>query len=125
MSRMKRLPQKQIQEFVYIDHRNEVVIVGTLPEAHGEDIIAVGGYYLDPRVNRAEIAFVVRDEYQNRGIVSFMLRYLTGIAKRNGIAGFTAEVLRENRGMQAVFNKSELKVKSKLEGGVYSYILDF
>ncbi len=125
MSRMKRLPQKQIQEFVYIDHRNEVVIVGTLPEAHGEDIIAVGGYYLDPRVNRAEIAFVVRDEYQNRGIGSFMLRYLTGIAKRNGIAGFTAEVLRENRGMQAVFNKSGLKVKSKLEGGVYSYILDF
>jgi acyl-CoA hydrolase/RimJ/RimL family protein N-acetyltransferase len=125
MSRMKRIPQKQIQEFVYIDHRNEVVIVGTLPEAFGEDIIAVGGYYLDPRTNRAEIAFVVKDQWQNRGIGSFMMKYLTNIARRNGIAGFTAEVLQENRGMQAVFNRSGLKVRSRLEGGVYSYELDF
>jgi GNAT superfamily N-acetyltransferase len=125
MSRMKRIPQKQIQDFVYIDHRNEVVIVGTLPEASGEEIIAVGGYYLDPRTNRAEVAFVVRDQWQNRGIGSFMMKFLTGIARRNGIAGFTAEVLQENRGMQSVFDKSGLKMKSRLEGGVYSYELDF
>jgi acyl-CoA hydrolase/GNAT superfamily N-acetyltransferase len=125
MSRMKRIPQKQIQEFVYVDHRNEVVIVGTLPEAHGEEIIAVGGYYLDPRTNRAEVAFIVRDAWQHRGIGSFMMKFLTTIARRNGIAGFTAEVLQENRGMQAVFNQSGLKIKSRLESGVYSYDLDF
>ena len=125
MSRMKRIPQKQIQEFVYIDHRNEVVIVGTLPEASGEEIIAVGGYYLDPHTNRAEVAFVVRDAWQDRGIGTFMMKFLTSIARRNGIAGFTAEVLQENRGMQSVFNKSGLKVKSRLEGGVYSYEMEF
>jgi len=125
MSRMKRFPQKQIQEFVYIDHRNEVVIVGTVPEAHGEDIVAVGGYYLDPRTNRAEVAFVVRDDWHNRGIGKFMLRFLTSVARRNGIGGFTAETLYENKAMQTVFNKSGLKVRSKLDGGVYSYVLDF
>jgi len=125
MSRMKRIPQKQIQDFIYIDHRNEVVIVGTVPEAHGDDIIAVGGYYLDPKTNRAEVAFVVRDDWHNLGIGSFMLRFLTSIARRNGISGFTAETLQENRAMQAVFNKSGLKVKSKLSEGVYSYRLDF
>ena len=45
MAPMKRFSEKQIQDFVYIDHRNEVAIVGTLPEAHGEEIIAVGRYY--------------------------------------------------------------------------------
>ena len=125
MSRMKQLPQKQIQEFVYIDHRNEVTIVGTVPEAHGEDIVAIGGYYLDPRTNRAEVAFIVRDDWHNRGIGAFMLKWLTSIARRNGIAGFTAETLRENRAMQAVFNHSGLKVTSNLEGGVYSYQMDF
>ncbi len=125
MSQMKQIPQKQIQDFVYIDHRDEVVLVGTLPEAHGDEIIAVGGYYLDPRTNRAEVAFVVRDEWQNRGIGKFMLTQLTNIAKRNGIAGFIAETLEENRGMQAVFNHSGLKVRSRLESGVYSYVLDF
>jgi len=125
MSRMKQLPQKQIQEFVYIDHRNEVTIVGTIPEAHGEDIVAIGGYYLDPRTNRAEVAFIVRDDWHNRGIGAFMLKWLTSIARRNGIAGFTAETLQENRAMQAVFNHSGLKVTSNLEGGVYSYQMDF
>jgi acyl CoA:acetate/3-ketoacid CoA transferase beta subunit len=55
-------------DFVYIDHRSEFTLVGTVPEAHGEAIVAVGAYYLDPRTNRAEVAFVVRDQWQNRGI---------------------------------------------------------
>jgi len=125
MSRMKWVSRKQIQDFVYIDHRSEVSIVGTLPEAHGEEIIALGGYYLDPHMNRAEIAFVVKDAWQNRGIGSFLLRYLTRVAKRQGIAGFTAEVLRDNRRMRAVFDGSDCKTKSQLREGVYSYELDF
>ena len=125
MHSMKWVPRKQIRDLVYIDHRTEVAIVGTLPEAHGEDIIALGGYYLDSRTNRAEIAFIVKDEWQNRGIGLFMLRHLTGIAKRQGIAGFTAEVLQDNKAMQAVFGKSDCKVTSQLGEGVYSYVLDF
>jgi len=125
MSRMKWVPRKQIQEFVYVDHRSHISIVGTLPEAHGECIIALAGYYLDTRTNRAEIAFIVKDQWQNRGIGSFMLRYLTSIAKQNGIAGFTAEVLQDNRPMQTVFQQSDLKVKRTLTDGVFSYVLDF
>ncbi|MFH1676630.1 MAG: GNAT family N-acetyltransferase, partial [bacterium] len=125
MSRMKRISQEQIQDFVLIDHRNEVSIVGTVPEAHGEDIIAIGGYFLDPKTNRAEVAFLVRDDWQGKGIGSYLLKHLTTIARRNGIAGFTAETLLENKAMQRVFYRSGLKVKSKLEGGVYAFKMDF
>ncbi|MFH2009119.1 MAG: GNAT family N-acetyltransferase [bacterium] len=125
MHRMSSVSRKQIQELVHIDHRSEVAIVGTLPEAHGEDLIALGAYYLDPRTNRAEVAFVVRDEWQHRGVATFMLRYLAGVARRNGIQGFTAEVLAQNRGMQAVFQKSGLHVRSSLSEGVYHFELDF
>ena len=103
-----------------------MAIVGTLPEAHGEDIIAVGRYYLDPKTNRAEVAFVVRDDWQNRGIGTLPASTTSPtIAKRNGISGFTAEVLRENKRMQAVFNHSGLKVKSRLTDDVYSYEMEF
>ncbi|HEY5530320.1 MAG TPA: GNAT family N-acetyltransferase [Thermoleophilia bacterium] len=125
MSHMKRIPRKQVQNFVYIDHRNEVAVVATLPEAHGEEIICVGRYYLDPKTNRAEVAFVVRDAWQNRGIGTFILKHLVNIAKRNGIAGFTAEVLRDNKAMQAVFNHSGLKVRSNLSEGVFHFDMDF
>jgi acyl-CoA hydrolase/GNAT superfamily N-acetyltransferase len=125
MSQQKQFSQRQIQEFVYVDHRNEVAIVGTLPEASGEDIVTVGCYYLNPKTNRAEVAFVVRDCWQDRGIGTFLLSYLISIARRQGISGFTAEVLRANKPMQSVFNKSETMVSSRLQGDVYSYRLDF
>jgi acyl-CoA hydrolase/GNAT superfamily N-acetyltransferase len=125
MSSQKIVSRQQIQDFVYIDHRNDVSIVGTLPEAHGEEIIALGNYYLDPKTNRAEVAFVVHDRWQRKGIGTFLLRYLARIARRNGIRGFTAEVLAENKPMQAVFNKSNTKIQSHFNGSVYSYVLDF
>jgi len=125
MSMLKRLPRKQIRDFVFVDHRSEVAIVGTVPESHGEEIIAVGRYWLDPKTNRAEIAFTVQDNWQKQGIGTFLFRYLTRIARRNGIRGFSAEVLAENKPMQKVFNKSNLKTQCKLSGGVYSYQMDF
>ena len=54
-----------------------------------------------------------------------LFSHLIKIARRNGIRGFTAEVLRENKAMQAVFDKSECKTRSRLAGNVYSYELDF
>ncbi len=125
MSHHKRFGQKQIQNFVYVDHRKDVAIVGTLPEAFGDEIIVVGRYYLDERTNRAEVAFVVRDEWQSKGIGTFMFRHLVKIAKASGISGFTAEVLSNNKRMQAVFNHSGCKVQSMVEEGVYSFVMDF
>ena len=125
MKEMKIIPAKQVQEFVYINHRDDVAIVATLPEAHGEDIIGIGRYYLDKKTNRAEVAFVVRDQWQNHGIGTFLLRSLMTVAKRNGIAGFTAEVLRANKAMQAVLNVAPCKVQSELKEGLYHFDLDF
>jgi acyl-CoA hydrolase/RimJ/RimL family protein N-acetyltransferase len=125
MSDVARLPQRQIQDFVYIDYRDEMAIVGTIPEAYGEEIIAVGRYYLNPGANRAEVAFIVRDQWQNRGLGTFLLRYLATIARGQGIAGFTAEVLADNRAMLAVMRKSGFRLKSRLDGRVRSIELDF
>ncbi|HNQ88533.1 MAG TPA: GNAT family N-acetyltransferase [Verrucomicrobiota bacterium] len=125
MSFRKVIPRRAIQEFVYIDHRNDVTIVGTLPEASGEEIMSVGSYYLDPKTNMAEVAFVVRDDWQNRGIGTFLLQTLIRTARRNGIRGFSAEVLTDNKAMQAVFNKSNCKLKTKFSGNVISYEMAF
>jgi GNAT superfamily N-acetyltransferase len=73
----------------------------------------------------AEVAFVVRDDWQNRGIGSFLLKHLATIAKRNGIRGFTAEVLRANRAMQRVFMKGDFKVQSEPNEDVFSFHMYF
>jgi hypothetical protein len=126
MSRSKQVPRSEIQDFVFIDHRSDVAIVCTVPEAHGEDIIAIGRYYLDERTNMAEVAFVVRDDWQNRGIGTPPAA-LPGaqVAVRNGIRGFTAEVLRANRAMQRVFHKTDYRVTSAPQDDVYSFVIEF
>ncbi len=125
MSQQSRFTHRQIQDFVYIDHRKDVAIVGTVPEAHGEDIVCVGRYYLDERTNRAEVAFIIRDDWQNKGLGTYLFKHLVKIAKRNGIAGFTAEVLRGNQRMQSIFNNSSHKVSQSWEEGAFSFVIDF
>ena len=125
MSGVARLPQRRVQDLVYVDYRDEMAIVGTIPEAYGEEIIAVGQYYLNPGTNHAEVAFIVRDPWQNRGIGTFLLKYLATIARGQGIAGFTAEVLVDNRAMLAVLRKSGFRLRSQLDGRVHSIELDF
>lgn len=61
----------------------------------------------------------VRDAYD------LMMLRVGRRARRNGIRGFTAEVLLENRPMQKVFNTSGCKVQSRTSGDVVLYILDF
>ncbi len=125
MSHSQSFGQRQIQNFVYVDHRKDVAIVGTLPEAFGDEIIVVGRYYLDEKTNKAEVAFVIRDEWQGKGLGTFMFKHLINIAKASGLSGFTAEVLRENKRMQAIFNNSGYNVQSFIEAGVYSFVIDF
>jgi len=125
MSQMKTVPKKEIQNFVFINHRTDVAIVATVPEAYGDEIVAIGRYYLDEKSNLAEIAFVVRDEWQNKGIGLGLFKHLSFIAKRNGINGFTAEVLPDNRPMQSVINKSEFKVTSNPKRDIISYTIKF
>jgi len=125
MSRVHHVPRREIQNFVFIDHRTDVAIVGTIPQPYGDEIIAVGRYYLDQKTNYAEVAFVVHDRWQSRGIGTFLLNYLISVAKRNGISGFTAEVLRTNRAMQRVFEKCRERVTSIPREDVISYRIDF
>lgn len=125
MSFMKQLPRDQLDDSVFIDHRNEVVMVGTVPAPQDEEIIAVGAYYLNPKTNRAEVAFTVQDNWHKKGIATFMFNKLAEVAKRSGIKGFTAETLTENTGMQRVFMRSPFKTRTTSADGVYSFTFDF
>ena len=66
----------------------------------------------------AEVAFMVEEDYHGFGIAGKVLRHLAGIAADRGIAEFHAEVLPENKGMLAVFDRSGFPVKQEYDDGV-------
>jgi GNAT superfamily N-acetyltransferase len=84
----------------------------------------VGRYHTDPATNYAETAFVIHDDWQGHGLGTTLLQHIIDIARENGVTGFTAEVLGENRAMRHVFHKSGLEIQSQLNGGIYSLTMD-
>ena len=108
-----RLSQRELERFTTVDHRDRVCFVLIL----GEKLIGVGRYdRTSPRA--AEVAFMISDHHQGRGIGSILLEHLAAAARENGIDRFTAEVLPENRKMLHVFVEAGYDVSRQFEDGV-------
>jgi RimJ/RimL family protein N-acetyltransferase len=125
ISRRKDMPHERLQEFVIIDYSRETAIVATINQGEKEIIVGLGQYSIDPASHTAEVAFVVRDDYQNRGAGFEMLSYLTLLARRQGLLGFTAEVLVENRPMLHLFEKMGFFMDRRTEEQVYELKMTF
>lgn len=102
---LSRLSEAEFQELVAIDYRGAVAVGGFVKDGTRERLAAVGRYALEPGSRWAECAFSVHDDYQGQGVGTFLLDYLSWIAKESGLEGFTAEVLSVNRAMRRCFEK--------------------
>jgi RimJ/RimL family protein N-acetyltransferase len=96
--------EKEIAFFVNIDFANHVALI-TLVEENGRKFIIGGGRYVVVEPGKAEIAFVVIDDYQGQGVGTLLMRHLAVIARKAGLRELIAEVLPENRAMRKVFDK--------------------
>jgi len=113
-------PHKDVQKLANIDYRNDLAIVGVVPSPGGEDVVAIAQYFLDPKTKAAEVAFVVQDEWQQRGMGRRLLEYLAQIATQRGVRRFYAKVLPINKPMLAIFQNSGYKVNLEFDGEVYN-----
>ena len=114
------LSPREVERFTVVDHRARVAFIALL----GDEIIAVGRYEGTARpdgdgvTGPAEIAFVVRDDHQSRGLGSILLEHLTAAARERGVRRFEAEVLAENSQMVRVFRDAGYQVSRQFEDGV-------
>ncbi len=108
-----RLTERDVDRFTRVDYVDRVALILTL----GEKMIGVGRYErLED--DRAEVAFLVEDTQQGRGIGQLLLEHLAEAARERGITGFVADVLPENERMAQVFADAGYKVSRAYEDGV-------
>jgi len=116
----KTFPHKDIQKLTNVDYIKDIAIVGVVPGPSGEEIVAIAQYFLDPNTKVAEVAFIVQDEWQDKGMGSFLLDYITKIAAKRGVTSFYATVLPANKAMLNIFYNSGYKINTKFDGDSYS-----
>ena len=112
-------PHKFIQEFTTVDFSQDMAIVAMVQDLGGDQIVGVAHYYYNPANHLAEVSFLVRDDWQSKGLGTYLLDILTDIARKRGIRGFEARVLTHNQHMLTVFYNSGFQVTTKKEDDTY------
>jgi acyl-CoA synthetase (NDP forming)/GNAT superfamily N-acetyltransferase len=115
-----RIPPRDLVRFTTVDHRDRVAFIAKL----GDDIIAVARYeHLgaggSTDTGSAEVAFVVEDAHQHRGLGPILLEHLAAAARERRVRTFVAEVLAENAGMLGVFRAAGYQLSRAMEEGVF------
>ena len=113
------LSDRDVQHFTGVDHHDRVALVATI----GDQIIGVVRYErLD--ADEAEVAFVIEDAHQGRGLGTVFLEHIAQAARECGIRRFSAEVLPDNVRMLEVFEHAGWTPTTSRSDGYVSLELD-
>ena len=119
MGAVAQVPQSFLDSLVGVSPRDRACLLAIIGEEPNHKVVGLGNYIGLGVRNTAEVAFIVGDEFQRRGISSLLLERLAGIAAGAGFVGFEADVLFENQPMINVFLDSGFEFRQALEGGSY------
>ncbi|HET9827501.1 MAG TPA: GNAT family N-acetyltransferase [Nocardioidaceae bacterium] len=122
---MPELSERDVLRFTNVDHHDRVAFVLTV----ANKMIAVGRFDRIPAeesspdvrgrgVVEAEVAFLVQDAHQGRGIANLLLEHLAQAGRERGIDRFVADVLPNNRRMIQTFKDAGYRVEGGYEDGV-------
>ncbi|MER7172454.1 bifunctional acetate--CoA ligase family protein/GNAT family N-acetyltransferase [Streptomyces mesophilus] len=117
-----RLSDKDVHRFTHHDYVDRVGLAVTVG---GEFIATVRYDRIDENgrpasgdADEAEVAFLVQDAHQGRGVASALLEHIGAVARERGIRRFAAEVLPNNNKMIKVFRDAGYTQKRSFEDGV-------
>ena len=98
-SALRELTPYMLERFTHVNYPDEMALIATVPEGNGEREIGVARYARYPGTDRAEVAIVVADAWQGKGIGSRLLIDLRNLAHEAGIKHLEASVLSGNSRM--------------------------
>ena len=112
------LSEREVERFTHVDHADREALVAV----DGDEIVAVARLERLAGADRAEVAFVVADEWQGRGLGGLLFDRLAVRARQLGISTFEAETLPENQPMLAIFRHAGGKLR--MSDGVVTVTVD-
>ena len=110
------MPHKNMQQYLSVDYEKIFAVVAVHQIGNIEKIVAEARYAAYPDGQSYEMAFLADEQYQGKGIATFLANYLIKIAIERGIKTLTASVLAQNSKMLRVFEKLSVVPEKKYDG---------
>lgn len=121
---MKRLPPDWARIAATVDYRRRLALVAERRTADAPELVGVGRYEPTDDPDTVEVAFVVMDGYQGKGLGAIFLRHLLDAAEARGIRHFRAWVLADNRRMlDLLTHVTDVRARS-IESGVVDLLFE-
>jgi GNAT superfamily N-acetyltransferase len=108
------LSGRELYRFTHVDHWDREAMIAIA----SDEIVAVARYDRSRAGTDAEVAFIVADRWQGRGLGTLLFTRLARRARAVGVERFTAETLIQNRPMLAVFHRVGLPLRERTERDV-------
>lgn len=109
--------QHEVQPFLNVDGVDRVALVAVIQEAGREALIGVTRLVRGPGPQEAEVAVVVRDDWQRRRIGSGLMERLAMVAKTLDITSFWAMIMSNNRAALNIFSGLNVPLHTDFEHG--------
>jgi RimJ/RimL family protein N-acetyltransferase len=121
---MRRLPTNWAHFLANVDYQARLALVIERQGLDGPELIAVGRYESTGEAGVAEVAFVVQDGWQGKGLGRLLLHELLAAAEARGIRRFRAYVLADNHRMLRLLTRHTTILERRLDGGVIDLVFE-
>ncbi len=121
---VKAPSEEMLAKFTNVDHDQHVVLVAAQTSSAGEEILGVFRLMCDPGGNEGELAIVVGDPWQGKGVGAKLLEHGVSVAKERGIHSILGTVLAENTTVLALARKQGLTIKWDPDARSYQIKMD-
>ncbi len=120
----RRLPADWIHAFANVDYRRRLAIVAERETIAGPEIVGVGRYEPSDQPDTAEVAFVLEDGYQGRGLGVLLLDEIVRAGTERGLGRFRADVLGDNHRMLRLLSRRTRIIERTVEHGIITILFE-
>lgn len=117
--RLHSLPISKAQYLCNIDYEKDMAFIAVTGARENEQIVGSSMYALDQSTNLAEVAYMIRPEWQSVGLGRALQSRLAEYARGKGLHGFTAQILTGNIKMISLIKQVSANIKIGIDDGIF------